>query len=152
VNQSEKHILVLRFPNRERINPYNNTQQQKPVQLRIKPKNGLVEVDIPLNVKQNFDQAKAIEYGQALRDSRVLQQGRSYGLPGGFGANPLPRPPRHAPQDPYRELPDEEELLGDFENAVADGHVITKITLGGRIQRPTDGEPLYFLGVFQDSR
>ena len=42
-NHSNKHIMVLQFPNQERNHPYNASTHQKPLELRIKPKSGLVE-------------------------------------------------------------------------------------------------------------
>lgn len=147
LNHSNKRTLLLQYPNREFGQEYRAATGQKPLGLRIKPKCGLVEVDIPLNIHSNFDKEKGIEYGAALRCSRLLQQGGSYGLGGGFGVGPRPV------KDDRRDLPPDgpplEKLLEKFDDSNNKGHVMNKITLGGRIVPFKDGDPIYMTATFR---
>lgn len=148
INKTEKHIMVLQFPNRDRKQPYNMGSGEKPLELRIKPISGLVEVDVPIVVQHCYDQPKGIQYGQAMKKSRVLRQGGSYGLAGGLGVNRPVRVPRDDVRNPVEEI-SEEKLLENFEDSNNKGHVLNKITLGGRIAKPENGKPNYFIGVFK---
>lgn len=153
MNQSEKRLMLLQYPNRDIGQPYSDKIGLKPLELRIKPKCGLVEVDIPMILHSNFDKEKGIQYGQAMRNSRILQEGGSYGLAGGFRAGHLASRLRLSNQDHNRssEEPSHETLLGNFEDANNKGHVMNKLTLGGRIIPWEDGNAIYFLGVFKGS-
>lgn len=150
-NRSAKYIMILQFPNQDRGHPYNSATHQKPLALRIKPRSGLVEVDVPINPAFNVDAAKAVRYGRALKTSRVLQQGGSFGLAGGLGVGGLPRLVKleERAAEAAVEEPTEEEMLENYEGSVAQGRVLNKITHGGKIHRPKDGEPMYAIGVFR---
>lgn len=144
-----KHIILFQFPNRGRNQPYNDANHQKPLELRIKPKCGLVEMDIPINVHANFDKEKGILYGEAMRKSQVLQEGGSYGPAGGLGVGGSSRPARG---DNHTSGNDEyavDALLENFEDANNKGHVMNKITLAGQIVPFKVGDPLYFIGAFR---
>lgn len=147
LNHSRKRTLLLQYPNREFGQEYRAATGQKPLGLRIKPKCGLVELDIPMNIHSNFDKEKGIEYGGALRSSLLLQQGGSYGLGGGFGVGPRPV------KDDRRDLPPDgpplEKLLEKFDDSNNKGHVMNKITLGGRIVPFKDGDPIYMTATFR---
>ena len=142
-----KRVLVLQFPNRPKEQPYNDVQEQKPLELRVKPVSGLIEVDVPLRIKNTFDKQKALDYGKALKKSKVLQQGGSYGLAGGFGMSSQGRIKRED-QD-FERMEDEEPSVRRFEEARASGSVMEKITLGGRMNLPKSGGPIYAIGVFE---
>ena len=153
LNQPEKRLMLLQYPNRDIGQPYSDRIGLKPLELRIKPKCGLVEVDIPMILHSNFDKDKGIQYGQAMRNSRILQEGGSYGLAGGLRAGLLAARLRLSNQEHNRtsEEPSHETLLENFEDADNKGHVMNKLTLGGRIVPWEDGDPIYFLGVFKGS-
>jgi DNA-directed RNA polymerase-3 subunit RPC5 len=148
MNKSDKHIMILQFPNRDRKQPYNLASGQKPLELRIKPRSGLVELDIPMVIDRHYDRAKGVRYGQAMRKSRVLRQGASYGLAGGFGVNGASRSTRDDLRGTFDELPDE-ILHENFDEANNRGYIMNKITLGGRIVKPENGKPNYCIGVFK---
>lgn len=153
INQSEKRLMLLQYPNRDIGQPYSDRIGLKPLELRIKPKCGLVEVDVPMILHSNFDKDKGIQYGQAMRNSRVIQEGGSYGLAGGLRAGLLAARLRLSNQEHNMtsEEPSHETLLENFEDANNKGHVMNKLTLGGRIVPWEDGDPIYFLGVFKGS-
>lgn len=147
-----KRLLLLQYPNRDPGQPYSQKTGQKPLELRIKPKCGLVEVDIPMNISTNFDRQKALRFGRAIRNSRTLQEGGSYGLSGGLkaGVGPVARTGRGQVKVDEEE-PSEDALLENFEEATSRGHVMNKIVLGGRIVPWKDGDPIYMIGAFRGS-
>lgn len=153
INRSEKRLMLLQYPNRDIGQSYCERIGLKPLEIRIKPKCGLVEVDIPMVLHSNFNKEKGIQYGQAMRKSRVLQEGGSYGLAGGLRAGLLATKLRLSNQDQNitSEEPSIEALLENFEDANNKGHVMNKLTLGGRIVPWADGYPIYYIGVFKGS-
>ncbi|KAL8772681.1 MAG: hypothetical protein Q9209_002342 [Squamulea sp. 1 TL-2023] len=142
------HALLLRFPNRKPDQPYNARLGQKPSEIRIKPKYGHIEVDVPIIIDQHWDIAKAIEYQHAMQKSTVLQQGRSYGLAGGLGNQSAPN--KKAGDQSTTKEPNMEVLLANPADANNKGHVMNKITLAGRIFPKDDTQPRYLCGVFRD--
>lgn len=157
LNKPGKRLMLLQYPNRDPGQSYSDKTGQKPLELRIKPKCGLVEVDIPLSTRANFDKQKGIHYGEAMRKSRTLQEGGSYGLSGGLraGMGPMggPRRSRSRIDEQASGVDDQspEDLLESFEDANQKGHVMNKIVLGGRIVPWKDGDPIYMVGVFRGS-
>lgn len=157
LNKPGKRLMLLQYPNRDPGQSYSDKMGQKPLELRIKPKCGLVEVDIPLSIYTNFDKQKGIQYGEAMRKSRTLQEGGSYGLSGGLraGIGPTGGPRRSRSRIDEQasgvEEPSPEDLLESFEDSNVKGHVMNKIVLGGRIVPWKDGDPIYMVGVFRGS-
>ncbi|KAL8673950.1 MAG: hypothetical protein Q9168_001645 [Polycauliona sp. 1 TL-2023] len=142
--------LLLRFPNRKPDQPYNARTGQKPLEIRIKPKYGHIEVDVPILVDQHWDVEKAIQYQHAMQKSTVLQQGRSYGLAGGLGTGPQAAATKKPSGDPSTASePSMETLLADPADANNKGHVMNKITLAGRIFPSDDTQSRYMCGVFK---
>lgn len=157
LNKPGKRIMLLQYPNRDPGQSYSDKTGQKPLELRIKPKCGLVEVDVPLSIHANFDKQKGIHYGEAMRKSRTLQEGGSYGLSGGLRTGIGPTGPRRNrsridEQASMVEEPSPEDLIDNFEDANEKGHVMNKIILGGRIIPWKDGDPIYMVGVFRGSK
>ena len=151
INAPTRKILIIQYPNRDPGQPYSNKTGQKPLELRIKPKCGLVEVDIPMDIHKNYDKEKGIIYGEAMRKSRVLQEGGSYGMAGGLGIGSKPRPTTTGSQASTVEEPSHESLLANFDDANNKGHVMNKITLGGTIVPFKPGnDPNYYIGVFRE--
>ena len=151
INPTKMRIMLVQYPNRELGQEYREANGLKPLELRIKPKCGVVEVDIPLNIHVNFDNAKGIEYGEAMRTSRHLQQGGSYGLAGGLGVGPK-LSTKDIRRAPMPEGPSKEKLLENFDDANNKGHVMNKITLGGRIVPFKDGSPIYMYVTFKGGK
>lgn len=151
INPTKMRTMLVQYPNRELGQEYREANGQKPLELRIKPKCGVVEVDIPLNIHINFDKAKGVEYGEAMRTSRHLQQGGSYGLAGGLGVGPK-LSMKDIRRAPMPEGPSKEKLLENFDDANNKGHVMNKITLGGRIVPFKDGSPIYMYVTFKGGK
>ena len=151
INPTKMRTMLVQYPNRELGQEYREANGQKPLELRIKPKCGVVEADIPLNIHVNFDKVKGIEYGEAMRTSRHLQQGGSYGLAGGLGVGPK-LSAKDIRRAPMPEGPSKEKLLENFDDANNKGHVMNKITLGGRIVPFKDGSPIYVYVTFKGGK
>ena len=145
----QKRVLVLQFPNRQKEEALNNATGNKPLEVRIKPNSGLVEVDIPIPVDTCYDRSKGLQFGQALKQSKTLQNQGEYGLSGGFGAqtHPQARTARagNVQSDPG---PSEDEQYEDFEDCVRQGQALGKLTLGGRMNALRAGDPIYAIGAF----
>ena len=144
-----KRAMLMQYPNRKVGQEYSAASSTKPLEIRIKPKCGIVEVDIPVEVHANYDRQKGIQYGEAMRKSRLLQDGGSYGLGGGLGigARPTLKNDRHAPPP---DGPSHEKLLENFGDANNKGHVMNKITLGGHIHPFKNGDPIYVAATFKE--
>ncbi|KAL9112221.1 MAG: hypothetical protein Q9187_007801 [Circinaria calcarea] len=84
LNKTEYMVIVCRFPNRDRNQPYNAASGMKPLEIRFKPKCGLMQIDVPMDVYRNYNREKGVEYGEAMKRSKLLQKGGDYGLAGGF--------------------------------------------------------------------
>ena len=143
-----KHIIVLQFPNRTPSQPYNSINGLKPLEMRIKPKSNLVEIDIPLYFGSEFDKKRGIEYGKALKNNRTLKAGGSLGFAGGFGIAGGSYARR-------RDEPEEQDVDMEgttFEEEVAKGNVMDRFTLGGQAIIFNNTQPMYAIGVFHGGK
>ena len=139
--------LLLSFPSRDGNEEYRESSGTKPLELRIKPKHGLVELDVPVNVHSHYDREKGVTYGRALRNSHLRQQGGSTALSGGLGLEFDP-PTAEDRRTYLPEGPTTEKLLENFDDADNKGYVMNKITLGGIIVPFKDGDPIYMSAAF----
>ena len=148
-NPSRKRVLLLQYPNRQGNQLYCDDNGQKPLEIRIKPKSGLVEVDAPINVDDSFDQERGLDFGDALRKSRDLPRHGAQGLGGGLGIDPI----KHLKggTDPA-ESPARARLMENFKDSNNKGYVMNKITLGGRIIAFREGDPIYAIATFENGR
>ena len=79
----DKHIMLLQYPDRIDGQLYCGAYGQKPLEIRIKPKSGLVEVDIPLSIDRNYNKKRGRTYASALHtSSRQHQAGSLHTVPG----------------------------------------------------------------------
>ena len=164
----DTHVMVLRYPEKFPQQLYNIKTGQKPIEMRIKPNFGLVEVDIPLDpYAPSFDKVRGIIYGEALRKSKVLKErGGAYGAAGGFGVvdadegkskkggkkkrgSKQTEAAASASRSTEEVGPTVEELLADYDNAIKNGHVMNKMTLGGKIIPWAPENPNFFVGYFE---
>ncbi|KAF2141909.1 uncharacterized protein K452DRAFT_326929 [Aplosporella prunicola CBS 121167] len=151
----QEQIFLLQYPNRGRDQPYNDRNNSRPVEMRMKPEAGFIEVDVPMNVHANYDKRKGVMWGEAMRKSQ--ENGESaFGLAAGFsGLSRTAVPTKTAPQGradiQNQELEEDtvEQLLTKFEDANDKGHVMNKQTLGGQILKDETGKPIYMLGAFR---
>ncbi|OJD13867.1 hypothetical protein AJ78_05714 [Emergomyces pasteurianus Ep9510] len=170
ITDSQIRRFLLQYPDRQSTQPYNVTNQQKPTELRLKPRTGLVEVDIPINTHVNYDEKKGLRYGNALRKSRVIAEGGTMGMAGGFNTGARAKGAVGAGatagagtagvdeeddgvimgRKRQQNFMGDEESMMEYEDEKA-GAIMTTQTLGGRIKEPVDGDPVYMLGAFRDN-
>lgn len=150
-------LMLLQYPNRDSREPYTQANHAKPTELRSKPRAGIVEVDIPMEIFHNCDKEKAVRFGDALRKSTDARAGGALGLAGGFGigatsgraASSTGRGSKKGDGD-AEPVVEHEMLLADFIGASNAGRVLNKQTLGGQISSTNEGKPIYMLGAFRD--
>lgn len=147
-----QHVMLLRYPEKMPGQLYKARNGQKPLEMRIKTMSRLVEIDVPLDPHHtSYDKVRGIIYGEALRKSRILKEkGGAYGLAGGFGLGgpTQTRAAARAAQSAVDTDPPVEALLIDYDNAVKNGHVMNKMTLGGHIIQWQEGYANLFAGAF----
>ena len=146
INSPSKRVLLLQYPDRAFGHLYCNELKQKPVEIRVKPKSGVVEVDVPLPTEVNFDQERGIDFSIALQ-KRNRKNG-AHGLAGGLGVG-SGRSSKEV--ENLKSDPDKAGLLSNYETAVMDGHVMDRITLGGRIVPAQENDPIYMVTTFEGS-
>lgn len=128
-------VFLLQYPMRPKNRPYCEALHTMPLSARFKPKAGLVEIEIPLQVSKNFDQEKARHWGAVQRRTKQ-EKAREAGRRAGATAEETKR----AKIDD-----DADEIFADFNEAVRNGRVLNTQTLGGKIQPDA---PKYMVGVF----
>ena len=151
----DTHVIVLRYPDKFGNTPHSAITDNKPIEIRIKPLHGLIEVDVPVDPHAEvFDRVKGIKYGEAMRKSRVLKErGGSFGIAGGFGLGGSTAKVRagHVGQRGVDgPEPNISELLENWDEAVDEGHVLTKITFGGHIDVRDEMSPNLYVGHFEN--
>ncbi|KAK2845274.1 hypothetical protein FQN49_005879 [Arthroderma sp. PD_2] len=150
ITDAQIRRLLLQYPDRPADQPYNDSMRQKPLEFRLKPKTGLVEMDIPIDTQVNYDETKGLRYGNALAKSRITQESGTHGLAGGFNSNGGGIGKVKAEggaggaddMNVYMDMDDEDKKAGVK---------MTAQVLGGRIKKPVDGDPVYMLGAFRDN-
>ncbi|KAH0547647.1 hypothetical protein FGG08_000136 [Glutinoglossum americanum] len=159
-NHVKGYLHLLQYVNRDSNQPYSEAGNAKPLEVRFKPKAGLVEADIPLNVHSNYDREKGIHWGEAMRKSRLEKGGDSYGLAGGFGigsssggrASGAGITAKAGGRPNGGEDISQEVLLANFDDAINKGRVLDKQTLGGITNSKDAIQPNYYIGVFRNSQ
>jgi DNA-directed RNA polymerase-3 subunit RPC5 len=156
--EMEQQLYILQYVNRPPNDPLTQATGAKPDWLRIKPKSGFVEVEVPLNIRENYNRPMGVQWGEALRKTKQFGQ-KAYGIASGFqrsmprptrapgaGADGQPAPAVTADDDNY------EDYIINFEDANEKGHVFNTQTYGGQIQQDDGRGPTYMIGTFRKSR
>ncbi|TVY39130.1 DNA-directed RNA polymerase III subunit [Lachnellula subtilissima] len=145
---ADRQFVVMQFPNRDSSQPYNEKSESAPLAIRMKPKAGMFEMDVPVDPWHNYDRLKGVVMGDALNKSENLKGAGSHGLASGFsiGAQPASRGRQRTAAN--EEL-DPQPLIGNFENSVRNRKVLAKQTLGGQSVPKNGIRPQYMVGVFQ---
>ncbi|KAF2121506.1 DNA-directed RNA polymerase III subunit Rpc5 [Lophiotrema nucula] len=150
-------LLLMQYANRLAEQPFSAENGAKPSQLRIKPKSGFVEVDVPVNVHQYYDRRKGVEWGEALRETKGFGQ-KAYGMAGGY-ERVMPRTGNRpgasgeANVHPRAFLEDDrvQDYVENFEDANEKGHVLNTQTWGGKIPTHDPNKPSYMVGAFRNN-
>jgi len=143
-----RKIYILQFPNRDMHEPYTAANHCQPTELRIKPESGMVELDVPIDYKHNYDRQKGIKWGGAMKKSDHARGVGAHGLPAGFGIGGAQSKGKGQTADAERE--EIEKKLRDFDGAVEQGEALAKQTLGGQIARREEHSPQYMIGTFRE--
>lgn len=112
--------------------PYNSARSQKPTSLRLKPRTGVVEVDVPILTYENYNVKKGAQFGKAMSETRISHTNSGYGLSGGFVAGQGNTNNVHLHDVPLHD--EEEDKLLDTQ------------TLGAKAVSTSDRDPVYMLG------
>ncbi|KAI9778237.1 MAG: hypothetical protein M1816_004161 [Peltula sp. TS41687] len=147
-------LMLLQYPTREKVENKRAKPSELPTEVRWKPRAGMVEVDIPMEVFHSWDREKAVRWGAALRTSTEARAGGSLGLAGGFGVGPSrmggSRASKKDDDDDNSALGKQSGmLLANFVSANSLGRVLNKQTLGGQINPVEDEKPVYMIGAFE---
>ena len=147
-----RHVVVLRYPHRSSGDPYLARKGQQPLEIRIKPRSGLVEVDVPLHVHQKtYDKQRGMMYGEAIRKNELLQAGGSFGVRGGLGnANTAFKRPEGSRAAMNGVKPSAEDVPTSMDEPSEKGHIMSKITMAGVITPWEETDPVYFLATFKE--
>lgn len=148
----ERQIYVLQFPNRDAREHYSKDNNSEPLKLRVKPESSMVEIDVPIDVWQNYDKEKGIKWGDAMKKSSMSKGGGSHGLPGGFGIGGAQPTGRGRGRGELDDELNHERLLGDYAGAVQRDQVLKKQTLGGQSVHKEVTNPQYMIAVWRDSK
>ncbi|KAL8906984.1 MAG: hypothetical protein Q9207_001670 [Kuettlingeria erythrocarpa] len=141
-------LLILRFPNRRPDQEFADVNRNRPLELRIKPKYGFVELDVPVTYVDDLDSFRAERIQTAMMQSAILHKGGSYGMAGGFGVNEEPATTKKGKGKAKETDRSEETVVPDHEQLGP--WKFDRITLSGRIQRYDDTKPRMMAGVFKD--
>lgn len=138
-----RQLMVLQYVNKTASDP----TQIRPLQIqdvRLKPKTGMIEVDVPLDTSVAYDQAKGIKWGSALQKSMETKKGGSLGLAGGFGIGATV----NRPGGGRRAAAEDEDLTWQEANRL--DKVLRTQTLGGG-RSASEQNASFMVGVFQGS-
>lgn len=154
----QEQIYLLHYLNRTRERPYSQRFGAQPVDVRIKPNSGHLELDVELSTSYNFNKYQGLKWGDAVHAAKTIQnESGTYGPASGLGV------PRGKPGG-RNQLKDRADLenqvsndLAAFNSAVDEDKVMHKQTLGGQIFRHDNkgedmAQPVYFLGAFSGNQ
>jgi hypothetical protein len=148
LTESDVSRYVFQYLDRHVDLPYNERSNQCPTKLKMKPNTGLVEVEIPISTRSNYDVNKGLRYGEAVQKSRSARNGGAFGVSGGFTAG-------SGAAGSGGKL--KSESNGDVEvldnKRVVDSSALMRTqALAGRVKPAEEGDPVYMLATFKDSR
>lgn len=141
-------MYLLQHPIRKREQPYNERSGARPIEMRIKPQAGFIEMDVGLNPSVNFNKYQGLVWGEALRKAQTTGH-PTFGAAAGFAANNAPKGRGRGADAASSESIDAN--LSRFNDALNRNIVHHKQTLGGQIIHDDEGSPNYMLGAFRGS-
>lgn len=154
---AQQQLYVFQYLNRPPDQPFTKATESQPSEVRIKPESGFVEVDVPIDIRQNYNRTAGVRWGEAMRKTKGFGQ-KAFGIASGFERT-MPRTASRpgandgAPPAPVATQDDDniEEYVTHFEDANEKGHVLNTQTFGGQIMNDDGKGPSYMLGTFRDS-
>ncbi|KAF2873367.1 Sin-like protein conserved region-domain-containing protein [Massariosphaeria phaeospora] len=157
--QLQQKLYVMQYMNRGPDQPFTKATGSKPEEVRIKESSGFIEIDAPLNIRQNYNRQKGVEWGEAIRKTKGFGQ-KAYGIAAGF-ERAMPRLTNRpgasggVPAAPVNAAADDDnhdEYVANFEDANEKGHVLNTQTYGGQILQHDGKGPTYMVGTFLDNQ
>ncbi|KAH8728801.1 DNA-directed RNA polymerase III subunit Rpc5 [Phaeosphaeriaceae sp. PMI808] len=150
----EQQLYVLQCLNRPDDQLLTKAMGSRPTELRIKKDSGFVEVDIPIDIHQNYNRTAGVRWGESMRKTKGFGQ-KAFGIASGFERT-MPRSTNRpgagegAPVAPVAADDDDnlEDYVTNFEDANEKGHVLNTQTFGGQIVKDDGKGPSYMLGTF----
>ncbi|KAF8853732.1 hypothetical protein BDZ45DRAFT_677462 [Acephala macrosclerotiorum] len=139
-----RQVYILQFSNRDSRQHYSAAHDSQPLNMRVKPTAGMVEIDVPMDVRHNYDKDKGVKWGGAMKKSKA-----NHGLPGGFGIGGSIASARGKQKNMSEVDEEQQRILDDFEFAVKSEQVLVKQTLGGQTVPNEENTPQYMIGTFQ---
>lgn len=143
-----EQIYLLQYPNRNRSQAYNERNGARPVDFRLKPQAGFMEMDIGMNPSANFNKFQSLVWGEAMRKSKANGGSATFGAAAGFA--PTKGGKGRGKQENGEMSVD--QGLARFQEAVNRDAVFQKQTLGGQILQDEVGNPNYMLGAFRGGK
>lgn len=152
----EQQLYVLQYLNRQPDQPFTKATGSQPAELRVKKETGFIEVDVPINIRQNYNRVNGVRWGEAMRKTKGFGQ-KAFGIASGFERT-MPRAGNRpgaegGPAAPVITAEDDdnlEEYITHFEDANEKGHVLNSQIFGGQILGDDGKGPSYMLGTFRD--
>lgn len=156
--EMEQQLYVLQYLNRPPDQPFTKATESQPSEVRIKKDSGFIEVDVPIDIRQNYNRPAGVRWGESMRKTKGFGQ-KAFGIASGFERT-MPRSTNRpgasdgAPAAPIATMDDDnfEEYVTHFEDANEKGHVLNMQTFGGQIMNDDGKGPSYMLGTFRDGR
>lgn len=139
-------LYIFQYPVRSKNKPYTKAENACPLEARLKPKSGLIEVDVPMNVHVNYDEEKGRIWGDVLRKA-AKEAGKTLGGAAGGAAVGNKRRKVTRGEDEDEDEEEVDVMTMGFEDAVKAGRVLNKQTLGSKMQ-PDNTK--YMVGIFKD--
>lgn len=139
-------LYIFQYPVRSKTKPYTKAENTCPLEARFKPKSGLVEVDVPVNVHVNYDEEKGRAWGDILRKAEK-EKGKTLGGAGGGAAQGNKRRKVARGEDDESEEEEVDVMMMDFADALKAGRVLSRQTLGSKMQ-PDNTK--YMVGIFKN--
>ncbi|KAG5519254.1 hypothetical protein PMAC_002342 [Pneumocystis sp. 'macacae'] len=62
------YLYLFQYPIRPSIQPYVEESFSKPLELRIKPKSGLIELDVPIYTQRYYNEERGIEFSKNIEN------------------------------------------------------------------------------------
>lgn len=145
LTNSDISRYVFQYLDRPSKLPYNERRGQKPIAMKMKSGTGLVEVEVPIQTRGNYDRTKGYKFGEAMKKSRAARDGGAFGMAGGFSSGSLAAGAGRVKSEGNADVEMLDSKASDPES------VIRTQALGGRIKPAEKGDPVYMLATFKDS-
>ncbi|KAH0834546.1 hypothetical protein AYO21_02459 [Fonsecaea monophora] len=131
-------LYLLQYPSHRSYKyPYNASVGQTPTALRLKPDAGFIEVDVPMNKDEYYNETAGERFGKAMAESRTISVGGSFGLAGGFGAGTTQARLKDIPVHDQPSVP---------------APLLETQTLGGKIPNQSTRDPIYLVGSLHQNQ